>query len=90
MHFRKTLQSSEVLVLKLSDEYANWKMQLQGINKRIEHMDLDAFLIAFSITHLSHLTFETRQYVLSVNFVQNEFRKINFHFYFQFYNAEHL
>lgn len=63
---RNTLQSAEVLVTKLSTEYANWKMQLQDINKNIDQIDLNAFLIAFSITHLSHLTFEKRQYVISL------------------------
>lgn len=60
---RNTLQSSEILVTKLSSEYMNWKEQLQDINQNIAQIDLDAFLIAFSITHLSHLTFEKRQYV---------------------------
>lgn len=60
-YFRNTLKSSEILVTKLSTEYANWKYQLQDINKSISQIDLDAFLIAFSITHLSHLTFEKRR-----------------------------
>lgn len=60
---RNTLQSSEILVTKLSSEYMNWKEQLQNINQNIGQIDLDAFLISFSITHLSHLTFEKRQYV---------------------------
>lgn len=60
-NFRNTLKSSEVLFTKLSTEYANWKHQLQDINKSISQIDLDAFLIAFSITHLSHLTFEKRR-----------------------------
>lgn len=62
-YFRSKLKSAEVLVTKLSTEYANWKMQLQDINKHIDQIDVDAFLIAFTITHLSHLTFEQREYV---------------------------
>lgn len=58
---RNTLKSAEVLVTKLSTEYANWKTQLQDINKNIDQIDLNAFLIAFSITHLSHFTFEKRE-----------------------------
>lgn len=63
-YFRITLKSSEVLVTKLSTEYANWKIQLQDINENIGQIDLNAFLIAFFITHLLHLTFEQRQYVI--------------------------
>lgn len=75
---RNTLQSAEVLVTKLSTEYANWKMQLQDINKNIDQIELNAFLIAFAITHLSHLTFEKRRYVASVTYIGNSIRSVNF------------
>lgn len=58
---RNTLKSSEILVTKLSSEYNNWKIQLQEINQNIVKIDSDAFFIAFVITHLSHLTYESRK-----------------------------
>lgn len=62
MHtFRATLTSSEVLVTKLSTEYANWKMELQDINKNMSYTDVNAFFMAFYISHLSHLTYEKRK-----------------------------
>lgn len=79
---RNTLQSAEVLVTKLSTEYANWKMQLQDINKNIDQIELNAFLIAFAITHLSHLTFEKRQYVLNIHISGKSIRNVNFTLFF--------
>lgn len=58
---RNTLKSSEVLVKKLSAEYENWQKQLIDINAGISEIDLDAFFVAFYISHLSHMTYERRQ-----------------------------
>lgn len=57
---RKTLNSTEVLVEKLSSEYSNWTTELEAISSEIKDLDKQSMLIALCLTHFSHMLEEER------------------------------
>lgn len=59
--FRNTLTAAEVLVEKLNTEYYSWKQQMEGLNADLQKIDKKSFLISFSITHISHYTYDQRK-----------------------------
>lgn len=67
LYTRSTLNAAEVLVDKLSAEYSSWLKQLATLDEDKHRLDSKAFLIAYSITHLSHYTYDQRRYYININ-----------------------
>lgn len=59
---KSTLNAAEVLVEKLSSEYANWKQQMEELDESLGSLEQKSLLISMSITHLSHYTYDARRY----------------------------
>lgn len=61
LSIRTTLKAAEILVDKLSAEYTSWLQQLSTLDEDHHQLDSKAFLIAYSISHLSHYTYDRRR-----------------------------